>query len=97
MRIKVDMHKEVARYLRRECREEERTAFYRELDRVREDPIGNSDPTRDPKISRYMLRFFRFDGNMAIFRLSRLGDRIRVLQCRRLKRRPRQGGPQDAL
>jgi hypothetical protein len=96
MRIKVELGRKVTRYLRWECNDEEQLAFRRGLDRVREDPIENSEPTRDPKVSRYMLRFFRFDGKMAVFQLSPLGDRIRVLRCRRLKERPRQGGPQNA-
>lgn len=40
-----------------------------------------------------MLRFFRFGANKAIFELDLSRDRIRVLECRKLKPVQRPPGP----
>ncbi len=92
MRIKVELHKEVIRYLRRECDDEERRAFYYELRRVEEDAIGNSEAISDPTLSRYILRFFRFEGNIAIFQTNRARDRLKVERCQRSTRQKISGG-----
>ena len=97
MRIKVELHKNVVRYIRHECTEEEQGAFFGELERLRSDPvtlIENSEAIADPELARYMLRFFRFGENIAIFEYDIGKNRIRVLECR--KPRPRQVRKQEA-
>lgn len=84
MRIKVELHRDVVWFVKHECSSEERAAFYECLDRVRGDPIGHSEAIADPRLSRYMLRFFRFERCVAIFETNRARDRIRVRECRRL-------------
>ena len=94
MRIKVDLHRDVVWFIRHKCNREEQDAFYRELERVRADPVAlieHSEAIRDPEISRYMLRFFRFAECMAIFETNRKRDRIRVRQCRRISPRRQSG------
>lgn len=97
MRIKVELHKNVVRYIRHECTEEQQGAFYGELERLRSDPVAlieDSEAIADPKRSRYMLRFFRFGENIAVFEYDTGKDRIRVLECR--EPRPRQVRKQKA-
>lgn len=96
MRIKVELHRDARWALKRECTEEERKAFYEQLEKLRSSPVAlieNSEPIHDPEASRYMLRFFRFEDWIAIFQTSRLRDRILVRQCQRVppKRARRQG------
>ena len=85
MRNKVELHPDVVRFVRHECNEAERAAFYRELDKVRQDPIGNSEYFTDPDVSRFMLRCFRFARIMAVFKYYPVNDLVRVLECRRIR------------
>ena len=89
MRFKVELHGSVVRYIRR-CSREEQDAFARAVETVRGDPIGESDPNRDPTVSRYMLRSFRFAGNIALFQFDDVGETIRVRLCRKLGPPPNQ-------
>jgi hypothetical protein len=84
MRSKVELHRDVVWFIRHQCNADEADAFYRELDRLRSDPIECSEALADPKLSRYMLRFFRFGQNLAIFEYNAAKDRARVLECRRI-------------
>ena len=92
MRTKVELHREVVGYLRHCCNNEERQEFYRRLEKVREDPIENSQETADPEVSPYILRFFEFGRNIAIFEYNPAKDRIIVRQCRKLRPRPKHRG-----
>ena len=92
MRIKAELHREVIWYIRHSCHDEERHEFYRRLDRVREDPIENSQETADPRVSPYILRFFEFGRNIAIFEYNPAKDRMIVRQCRKLRPRPKHRG-----
>lgn len=91
MRIKVELHRSVVWFIKRDCNDQERYEFYEELDLIRTDIITNSEPIVEPKLSRYMLRFFRFGRNIAIFEMNRSRDEIRVRLCRKLK--PRKPDP----
>ena len=93
MCIKVEMHRNVVWFVKHECSAKERDAFYECLDRVRGDPIGLSEAITEPALSRYMLRFFRFERCIAIFETNRARDRIRVRECQRLL--PRDEGKQE--
>ncbi|MDO8632284.1 MAG: hypothetical protein Q7R41_17515, partial [Phycisphaerales bacterium] len=84
-RFKVELRKEVIRYVKRECNSTERAAFYCELERVIEDPISYSEAIFDPEVSRYLLRFFRFAGSLAIFEFDPTKQRIIVRVCRKTK------------
>jgi len=88
MRFKVELRREVIRYIKRDCDSAERAAFYRELERVIEDPISCSEAIFEPEVRRYLLRFFRFDRSMAIFEFDPAKERIIVRVCR--KRKPNQ-------
>jgi len=83
MRLKVELHPDVAWVIRHRCNAHERSSFYERLEQVRSDPIELSEPTFDPQLGRYMLRFFRFEGHLAIFQLDIGNDRIRVTECHR--------------
>jgi len=85
MRIKVELRKEVIRYVKRECNSTERAAFYREFEKVIEDPISCSEAIFNPEVSRYLLRFFRFAGSLAIFEFDPAKQRIIVRVCRKRK------------
>ena len=93
MRIKVELHPEVVWYLKSRCNAEEVDGFYRQLARVRAAPISNSEAIAKPRRSRYILRFFRFGSNIAVFGFSRSRDTIKVCEC--CKRLPRRS-PSDA-
>ena len=99
MYFKVELHRDVVWFLRHECTDAGREAFSERLKELRSDPIGTSEALADPQMSRYMLRFFRFGGNLAIFEFDRARERIRVRQCRKLCRKrkapeePREQGP----
>ncbi len=91
MRIKVEQHRVIVRFIRHEASEAERYAYYEQLARLRKDAVAlieNSEPVHDPEASRYMLRFFRFENCIAIFQTNRARDRIRVRQCQRLPQKP---------
>lgn len=81
MRFKVELHPDVRFFLRKASRET-RMAFEEALRLVCDDPIENSIAHHDPKQSKYMLRYFRFDGHLAIFGLIASRDEIRVIECR---------------
>ena len=53
------------------------------LDEARDDPIERSEPVSEPDVSRYMLRFFRFAGYLALFQIDPTKDRIVVRLCRK--------------
>ncbi len=95
MRIKVELHRDVVWFLRQRCTDGEVDAFYDMLERLRTEPIANSEAVADPQLSRYMLRFCRFKQNLAIFRYDASRDRIRVLECRRRQPKRRQSGAPD--
>jgi len=94
MRIKVELHKDVVWYIRHRCNREEAESFYERLEKVRLEPITNSQAISDPKVGRYMLRFFRFLRNIAVFEYDIARDHIRVLECR--KPLPKHGQRQRA-
>ncbi|MCK4660160.1 MAG: hypothetical protein KAV82_11615 [Phycisphaerae bacterium] len=89
MRIKVELHPDVEAWLLQR-RHDWRLidSFYRRLQTLSCEPISNSEAVSDPRLSRYMLRFSRFGGNdeyAAIFQYDIGRNRIRVLECRKLK------------
>ena len=95
MRVKAELHREVIWFIRHEADGAEVKAFYEQLERVSADPVAmieNSEPVRSPGVSRYMLRFFRFEGCIAVFETNRARDRLRVRECQRVppKRERRQ-------
>jgi hypothetical protein len=81
MRIKVELHSDAVWYVRHRCNREEAAAFYDGLERIRVEPITHSEPTVRPERSRYMLRFFRFRGKIAVFEYDIGRNLIRVLEC----------------
>lgn len=85
MPIEVEVETGVFRFLARNCTPKERAEFYDLVHALEVEPIKNSDPCYEPKLSPYMLRFFRFGANKAIFELDAFKNRIRVLECQRLK------------
>jgi len=91
MRFKVELHRDVGQYVRRECSEFDRAAFYDMLERIRSDPITNSEVIADVSISRYTLRYFRFGRHMAVFQLDPVKDRVVVRVCRRFRDNPTRG------
>ncbi len=84
MRATVELHTDVVWLLKKRCTDAERKAFHNRLEEVRREPIEKSEPIRDVKLSRYMLRFFRFAGFMAVFRFDSVKNRIRVYECRKI-------------
>ena len=92
--VKVDLHTDVPRFIRHRCNAEEAVAFYEQLEKVRSEPIANSEAIVDTRLSRYILRFFRFRRNIAVFEYAAAGDLIRVLECQ--KTRQQQGGKRPA-
>lgn len=89
MRIKVELHPNVVRFIRQYCTGEEVDAFYRMLRKLSTEPIRHSEHWTEPGLSRYMLRLFRFMGNLAVFKYYIAEKRIRVLSCRKVPPRPR--------
>ena len=67
MRVKVELHSRVDLFVRKSCTKVEQNEFYRMLEALRTNPISESEAMADPLLSRYMLRFFRFGPNLAIF------------------------------
>jgi hypothetical protein len=96
MAIKVELASRVWSYLRDRFTTAERDAFVERLGEIRREPIKKSEPSREPSLSKYLLRFFRFgsgDRWMAVFEYDIARDRIRVLECRLLRpRRQRRDG-----
>jgi hypothetical protein len=84
MRLKVELSSDVVWFVRHRCNAEEQDAFYQGLEAVRSDPIEQSEATADPRVSQYILRFFRFGANLALFEFDPGRDQIRVLECRKL-------------
>ena len=93
MNIKMELHPDVAWYVRHRCNQDEQTEFFRQLELIHAEPIRHSEATVDARLSRYVLRFFRFGDNIAIFEFDARHSRVRVLECRRLLsgKRPRAG------
>ncbi len=89
MRFGVELQPSVRSFLRRECSAEERLAFDGMIEKLCDDPIGNSEPYRDPELSRYMLRFFRFGECLGVFGLVPAKDLILVVECRRFSKKNR--------
>ena len=83
MRATVELHPDVVWILKKRCTDAERKAFYHRPEEVRRQAIENSEPIRDVKLNRYMLRFFRFAGFMAVFKLDHARNRICVYECRK--------------
>jgi hypothetical protein len=81
----VGLHRNVGWFLRRCCNQAEMTAFHIALRQVRNDPVSCSEALVDRRLSRYMLRFFRFGDNMGVFKLDAARNRILVLECRRFR------------
>ena len=88
MRFKVELHRNVGQYVRRDCSEFDRAAFYNMLERIRSDPITNSEVIVDVSISRYALRYFRFGRHIAVFQVDPAKDRVIVRVCRRFRDNP---------
>lgn len=86
MRFKVEQHPEVTRFLGVACSGREIAEYRERLRDVADDPIGNSTAWRDPTLSRFMLRSFRFGACRAIFGLDRSRTVIRVRKCLRLSK-----------
>lgn len=84
MNIKVELHRDVVWFLRNKCNDMEVDAFYKQLEKIQSDFIKHSEAISDPKISRYMLRFFRFKNCIAIFESNRALDKLRIRLCRRI-------------
>ena len=89
MRFRVELQLSVRWFLKRECSADDRLAFDRMLEKLCDDPIGNSEPYRDPELSRYMLRFFRFGDCLGVFGFLPAKDLILVVECRRLSKKNR--------
>jgi hypothetical protein len=91
MLVKVDLHEDVVWFIRHRCSKEEQLAFLLALEAVRKEPIAHSEALADPRLSRYMLRFFRFADCIALFKYDVAGNRIKVMECRRVQpsKRPR--------
>jgi hypothetical protein len=88
VRYKVDLSPDVVWFVRHQCNCEEQDAFFRALEIVRTQPVAWSEAASDAEVSPYMLRFFRFAANIALFEFDPGRSRIRVLECRR-SRKPR--------
>lgn len=86
MSFRVELHPDVSYFLDGLCSAQERTAFRDMCRRIADDPIRHSEPTTEPKLSRYMVRFAQFGSNIAIFGFDRARKKVRIRQCRRLKK-----------
>jgi hypothetical protein len=98
MPIRVEVEADALRFVRKRCTPEEQDEFYSRLRSVESEPIKNSEACRDPELSPYMLRCFRFGMNKAVFELDAFRNKIRVLECKRLKppsRHPKSRMPGD--
>jgi hypothetical protein len=83
MHFKVEQHPSVVWFVKRECDETTRRAYYAKLDEVRSDPITNSVLAFDPKGKRPALRRFYFAHLIAVFEIDLWRETLRVLECRR--------------
>ena len=96
MPAKVELHRDVAAFVRYWCSREEQDEFRGRLLAIGDKPISNSAPYADPDLSRYMLRCFRFGRGIekiAIFAYEATESRIRVLECRLAMPRRRRNSP----
>ncbi|MCK4341498.1 MAG: hypothetical protein KAY37_07240 [Phycisphaerae bacterium] len=92
MRIEVELRDNVWTDLRNRFTTTDRESFVTKLELIRREPIKHSEAARDPDLSEYMLRFFRFGTNdrwIAMFEYDIARNRIKVLECRLLKPRKR--------
>jgi hypothetical protein len=85
---KVELHRRVRWFVGYGCTPAEQDAFFAQLKQVVADPIRHSEHQSDPRLSRYMLRMLRFGGCLAIFEYNTAAERIRVLECRRVRSGP---------
>jgi hypothetical protein len=85
MPIRVEVEAGALRFVQNRCTPEEQSEFYSRLRAVESEPIKNSDVCRDSELSPYVLRYFRFGMNKAVFELDAFRNKIRVLECKRLK------------
>lgn len=88
MRANAEVHPEAASYLRHECPAVDGQDFYRQLERVCDDPIGRSRMLLEPETGGYVERWFPFGvgvERIAIFHYD--GDVVKVLRCRLSKPR----------
>jgi len=85
MHIKVELHPDVAWFVRHRCTQREVDEFYRLLEALRAEPIRHSEMVVEPRLRRYALRLFRFGVNLAVFEYNAAKNRIRVLECRKAK------------
>ena len=95
MRFKVELERDVVWFIRKVCGPAARKAFYEQLERVRAEPIANSEAYADPEKSRYMLRVFRFAHYVAIFGYDPARNLIQVAECRPSKLQPRGARPKN--
>ena len=96
MRIKVELHRDVAYELRHQFTKEDRRDFYANLRLLEYEPIKHSEFFFDAEVSRYALRKFRFGKGperIAIFDYDVVGSRIQVIKCRYSKPIAQRGGP----
>ncbi len=96
--LDVQLHRDVEFFLKFRCTKEEANAFFQTLNGVRSssvEAISHSEAIHDPEASRYMLRFFRFEGCIAVFETNRARDRILVRQCQRLPQQRPGNRPRD--
>lgn len=94
MPLRVDLHPDVVWFVRNRCNGLEQAAFAQATARVRAEPLRFSESLADPAISRFMLRFYRFGNCLAVFEYDPARNRMRVLQCRRV-RPPKRPAPQE--
>ncbi len=88
MRVKVELHPNVAWSLRHQFTREEVDEFYKRLHQLREAPLRHSEPTADPAKGGQALRFFRFGKGVekiAVFKYDIARNRITVMECRPFK------------
>jgi hypothetical protein len=96
MPAKVELHSEAATFVQR-CTVEEQDAFHARLREIRKKPIANSEFYFDPKLSRYLLRCFRFGRGfekIAIFAYEIEQNRVRIIKCRLARPRRVRGDPE---
>ncbi|MEE8171052.1 MAG: hypothetical protein V3T70_10935 [Phycisphaerae bacterium] len=93
MRFRAELAPGVLRDMQRSYSQEDVADFFRELDRVCDAPLKQSQIYFDPEFSRYAYRWFPFGvgvEKVAVFHFD--GRVVRVLTCR-LSRPPRPRNP----
>ena len=88
MRFKVELHKDVNWFVRRECSVDEAKEFYAWLERLRGDPITDTEVVVDRELAPYTFRSFRFGRNLGVFRLDPVRQEVLVRQCRKFRGEP---------